>query len=103
LEWLEQDAKHGAGAAYLFGRELRKRWLDAASLGLFLLVAFAAVYLNHHDVRDVLLGALCAIAAWAIGRPRTRSRDLGTRSGSTDDLQAARPANAEAAPRATAA
>jgi membrane-associated phospholipid phosphatase len=59
---------------YLFGRLLRKRWLDVASFALFLLVAFAAVYLDHHYVRDVLLGALYAIVAWAIGRPRARSR-----------------------------
>jgi membrane-associated phospholipid phosphatase len=55
---------------YLFGRELGKRWLDAASFGLFLLVAFAAVYLGHHYVIDVVLGALYAIGAWAIGRER---------------------------------
>lgn len=59
---------------YLYGRELRRRWLDAASFGLFLLVSFAAVYLNHHYVLDVLLGVLYALIAWRVERAITRSR-----------------------------
>jgi hypothetical protein len=51
---------------FLHGLELRKRWLDVASFGLFSLVSFAAVYLNHHYVLDVLLGVLYALAAWGI-------------------------------------
>ena len=51
---------------FLHGRELRKRWLDVASFGLFLLVSFAAVYLNHHYVLDVLLGVLYTLVAWGI-------------------------------------
>jgi inositol phosphorylceramide synthase catalytic subunit len=52
----------------LHGLELRKRWLDVASFGLFLLVSFAAVYLNHHYVLDVLLGVLYTLAAWGVDR-----------------------------------
>jgi membrane-associated phospholipid phosphatase len=51
---------------FLYGLELRKRWLDVASFGLFLLVSFAAVYLNHHYVLDVILGVLYVIVAWGI-------------------------------------
>lgn len=53
---------------FLHGRELRRRWLDAASLGLFLLVSFAAVYLDHHYVLDVLLGVLYTLVAWGAER-----------------------------------
>jgi len=70
---------------FLFGRELGKRWLDAASFGLFLLVSFAAVYLNHHYVLDVLLGVLYTLVAFgvdaAIQRRRQRAsprRDMGS-------------------------
>jgi membrane-associated phospholipid phosphatase len=58
--------------AYLYGRELGKRWFEAASFGLFLLVSFAAVYLNHHYVLDVLLGVLYAVVAWGIERALRR-------------------------------
>lgn len=58
---------------FLYGLELRKRWLDAASFGLFLLVSFSAVYLNHHYVLDVILGVLYAIAAWGIERALRRT------------------------------
>ena len=54
--------------AYLFGLELRKRWFSAASFALFALVSFAAVYLNHHYVLDVLLGVLYTVVAWGIDR-----------------------------------
>lgn len=59
---------------WLYGRELRKRWLDAASFGLFLLVSFAAVYLDHHYLLDVLLGIAYALAAWGLERAVTRRR-----------------------------
>jgi hypothetical protein len=59
---------------YLHGRELRKRWLDVASFGLFLLVSFAAVYLNHHYVLDVLLGVLYTLVAWGIDLALERRR-----------------------------
>lgn len=59
---------------YLYGLELRKRWLDASSFGLFLLVSFAAVYLNHHYVLDVLLGVLYAVFAWGLERYLLRRR-----------------------------
>ena len=53
---------------FLYGLELRKRWLDLASFALYLLVSFAAVYLNHHYVLDVLLGTLYVLVAWAVER-----------------------------------
>jgi hypothetical protein len=59
---------------FLHGRELGKRWLDAASFGLFAVVCFAAVYLNHHYVLDVLLGILYTVAAWAIDLALERRR-----------------------------
>ncbi len=73
---------------FFHGLELKKRWLDVASLGLFLLVSFAAVYLNHHYVLDVLLGVLYTLVAWAIDvamerRRRALRRSLGAREGRT--------------------
>jgi hypothetical protein len=65
---------------FLYGRELRSRWLDAASLGLFLLTSFAAVYLGHHYLLDVLLGAAYALAAW--GGERLLRLARGRRAGS---------------------
>jgi hypothetical protein len=53
---------------YLFGRELKRRWFNVATFGLFLLVSFAAVYLNHHYVLDVLLGVLYTLTAWGVER-----------------------------------
>ena len=63
---------------FLFGLELRKRWLGAASFALFALVSFAAIYLNHHYVLDVLLGVLYTAVAWGVDRwlqERRRARD----------------------------
>jgi membrane-associated phospholipid phosphatase len=51
---------------FLYGLELRKRWFDVATFGLFLLVCFAAVYLNHHYLLDVMLGVLYALVAWGV-------------------------------------
>jgi inositol phosphorylceramide synthase catalytic subunit len=59
---------------FLFGLELRKRWLDVASFSLFALVSFAAVYLNHHYVLDVLLGVLYTVVAWQIDLALERRR-----------------------------
>jgi membrane-associated phospholipid phosphatase len=59
---------------FLHGRELGKRWLDVASFALFLLVSFAAVYLNHHYVLDVLLGVLYTVVAWRIDLVLERRR-----------------------------
>jgi len=66
---------------FLFGLELRKRWLGAASFALFALVSFAAVYLNHHYVLDVLLGVLYTVVAWGIDRfiQERRTRRAGER------------------------
>jgi len=60
---------------FLHGLELRKRWLDVASFALFLLVCFAAVYLNHHYVLDVILGVLYTVVAWGIDRVLARRRE----------------------------
>ncbi|OFX19000.1 MAG: hypothetical protein A2V77_12570 [Anaeromyxobacter sp. RBG_16_69_14] len=60
--------------AFLYGRELSKRWLDAASFGLFALVSFAAIYLNHHYILDVLLGVLYTMVAWGIDVALERRR-----------------------------
>lgn len=60
---------------YLYGRELGKRWLNAASFGLFALVAFAAIYLNHHYVLDVLIGLVYTLVPWGIDRALERRRE----------------------------
>jgi len=63
---------------FFYGRELRKRWLDVASFALFLTVSFAAVYLNHHYMLDVLLGVLYTLIAYGLEsvlfRLRARAR-----------------------------
>jgi hypothetical protein len=59
---------------FLHGLELRKRWLDVASFALFVTVCFAAVYLDHHYVLDVLLGILYTLAAWGAERAIRRWR-----------------------------
>jgi hypothetical protein len=61
---------------FLFGLELRKRWLDLSSFALFALVSFAAVYLDHHYVLDVLLGVLYTLVAWRIDLALERRRRL---------------------------
>ncbi len=65
---------------FLYGLELRKHWLDVSSFALFLLVSFAAVYLNHHYVIDVLLGVLYTVGAYGIemALERRRRRVAGT-------------------------
>ncbi len=64
---------------FLYGLELRKRWLDAASMTLFLLVSFAAVYLDHHYVLDVLLGILYTLVAYGVERALRRRSPRGAR------------------------
>jgi membrane-associated phospholipid phosphatase len=50
----------------LEGWDLFSRAWRAASLGFFGLMCFAAVYLDHHWVQDVLAGAACSLAVtWA--------------------------------------
>ncbi len=53
---------------FLYGLEVRKLWFSLSSFGLFLLVSFAAVYLNHHYVLDVLLGVLYTVVAFGVER-----------------------------------
>jgi uncharacterized protein len=50
---------------FVYGRALRKPVLDAANFGNFLLVCFAAIYLQHHYVLDVLVGTGYALAGVA--------------------------------------
>lgn len=59
---------------FLYGRKLGKTWHDVASFLFFLLVCFAAVYLQHHYVIDVLVGILYALAAWAADELLERRR-----------------------------
>jgi hypothetical protein len=69
---------------YFHGREIGKRWFSAASLGLFLLVSFSAVYLNHHYVLDVLLGVLYTVVAWRLDlalERRRRAREAAALAG----------------------
>ncbi len=71
---------------FLYGLELRKRWLDVASFALFLLVCFAAVYLDHHYLLDVLLGILYTLVAYGAERALQRWRSLaGGRASATVD------------------
>jgi membrane-associated phospholipid phosphatase len=45
----------------------------AASVAFFLLMCFAAVYLDHHWIEDVLAGAACSVAVAAAARALTPS------------------------------
>lgn len=47
---------------FYFGNKLGKHWLSFLFLIVILGIWFAAIYLNHHYVIDVILGFLCAIA-----------------------------------------
>ncbi len=63
-------------------RTLGRRWLDVALLSFWALVAFSAVYLQHHYVLDCALGTAYAIAAWRAQRalsavPALRSPPFG--------------------------
>ena len=60
---------------YVYGRALKKRWFDIASFALFSLVSFAAVYLNHHYVLDVMLGVVYTVGSWAVDAALARRRD----------------------------
>jgi inositol phosphorylceramide synthase catalytic subunit len=53
---------------FLYGLELGKRWLHVASFALYLVVAFSAVYLDHHYVLDVLIGTAYVLVAWGAER-----------------------------------
>ena len=59
------------------------RWLRAAALGFALSIAFAAVYLRHHYIIDVVAGVLLALLvhglSWALRRFVSRSRDQRAR------------------------
>jgi hypothetical protein len=53
---------------FLYGRALRRPVFDALNIGLFMLVSFSAVYLQHHYVLDVALGAGYALAGFGVER-----------------------------------
>lgn len=57
---------------WLYARELRSWWLTLLGAGFFVVVTFGAVYLQHHYVLDVLLGAAYAVAAYLIDRALQR-------------------------------
>jgi hypothetical protein len=62
----------------LYASRLRRVLLDVIHFGFFGLVCFAAVYLQHHYVVDVLTGVLYALLGYgverSIHRVRTRRR-----------------------------
>ncbi len=60
---------------------LGRRW-ELLAGGFALLVAFAAVYLQHHYVLDVLVGAICALLAYAIVRFVADRRGMQARKAS---------------------
>jgi hypothetical protein len=53
---------------FLYARSLGHRWLDTFNLAFTATVAFAAIYLQHHYVLDVLIGAAYALVAYTIDR-----------------------------------
>ena len=63
---------------FLYGRELRQPWLNAALLAFWATVVFSAVYLQHHYVLDTLLGTAYAFAGWRIERALTSETSLTT-------------------------
>lgn len=71
--------------AFLYGRELHKRWLDVALLSFWAMVVWSAIYLQHHYVLDTVLGTGYAMAGWRIertlgARPRLEGRARGVLS-----------------------
>lgn len=57
-----------AAIVSIYAFELRKGWLSAAAIALCVSMGFAAVYLQHHYVLDVLAGVLLAVVVWAAER-----------------------------------
>jgi hypothetical protein len=57
--------------AYLYARELGKRWLNVALLAFWAVVVFSAVYLQHHYLLDTALGTAYALAGRQIERAIT--------------------------------
>jgi membrane-associated phospholipid phosphatase len=55
----------------LFAVELRRRWLIVTLATFQVLMAFSAVYLQHHYVPDVIAGTLYAIAGYLCERALT--------------------------------
>jgi membrane-associated phospholipid phosphatase len=52
----------------LFAWEMRCKSLTVALLAYQILMAFSAVYLQHHYVTDVIAGILFALLGYALGR-----------------------------------
>ena len=61
---------------FLYGRHLRKPWLNWVQGPYYLLVCFSAIYLQHHYVLDVLAGSAFALTAYAVERLVTKSLGL---------------------------
>lgn len=57
---------------FFYARELGKRWLTVGTFAFFCLVCFSAVYLQHHYVLDVGVGALYAVVGCLVERVVTR-------------------------------
>jgi predicted RND superfamily exporter protein len=53
---------------FLYARELRRRGLDVANFLFYLVVCFAAVYLQHHYVLDVMVGTAYGLAGFGVER-----------------------------------
>jgi inositol phosphorylceramide synthase catalytic subunit len=69
---------------FLYARALRRPGLDLSLFALYLLVCFAAVYLQHHYLLDVVLGTGYALAGYAVDRisdRRARLARIGSLSG----------------------
>jgi membrane-associated phospholipid phosphatase len=64
-----------------YGRELGRIRLLAALVSFQLLMCFSAIYLQHHYVIDVLAGAGCALAGYAVERALTRRAALAREGG----------------------
>lgn len=53
---------------FFYARALGRAWLTVATFAFFLLVCFSAVYLQHHYILDVGLGAEYALVACLVER-----------------------------------
>jgi inositol phosphorylceramide synthase catalytic subunit len=51
---------------YLSTVGMKQRWLKLFCFAFFLLIAFAAVYLDHHYVIDAIAGIVVAFVAWGL-------------------------------------
>lgn len=61
---------------FVYARHLRRWWLNIAAFSFFLLVCFSAIYLQHHYILDVGLGAAYALAGCGVEHWLTQKRLL---------------------------